>query len=162
MTLLTTWLSTLLVQGKHRTGRREEDLIPCPILKMYSTEAIRMLGALHTLPGLAGGEGKRFWQWLPGRMGEMMFYVVQGYILAGKRIARRELSDCTHSPTCPFELPQGKREWLEILQKSKVPDQIYLTSELSPSFKRHQYTLRERIIRLQRPRDKTRWMFGGA
>jgi len=84
VTLLTTWLSTLLVQRKHRTGRREEDLIPCPILKMYSTEAIRTLGALHTLPGLAAAEDKRFWQWLPGRMGEMMFYVVQGYILAGK------------------------------------------------------------------------------
>lgn len=57
---LTTWLSTLLVQGKHWTGRREEDLIPCPILKMYSTEEIRILGALHALPGLAGREGKRF------------------------------------------------------------------------------------------------------
>lgn len=93
MTLLTTWLSTLLVQGKHQTGRREEDLIPCPILKMYSTEAIRMLGALHALPGLAGREGKRSCQWLPGRMGEMMFYAVQGNILAGKdtSIARRML-----------------------------------------------------------------------
>lgn len=69
---------------------------------MYSTEAIRMLGALHALPGLAGREVKRSCQWLPGRMGEMMFYVVQGNILAGKIPllpggccdSERELSDC--------------------------------------------------------------------
>ena len=57
MTFLTTCSSNLSVQGKHLTGRREEDLIPCPILKMYRTEAIRMLYFLHVLPGLAGRAG---------------------------------------------------------------------------------------------------------
>lgn len=70
MTFLTTCSSNLSVQGKHQTGRREEDLIPCPILKMYRTEAIRMLCFLHALPGLPGRAGDSDSSSLVGEVGE--------------------------------------------------------------------------------------------
>lgn len=92
---------------KHVTGRRVEDLIPCPTLDTYRTEAMRTQGSLH---GLQRGQGSLTISSLAGRCG------------------RR----------CPKGPPRVQ---------SGLKDNSSAKSMLGP---------RERILRLQHPRGKTR------
>lgn len=49
--------STVLLEGRHVTGRSVEGPIPCAMLETYRTEAIRTPRSLHDCPALWGGWG---------------------------------------------------------------------------------------------------------